>query len=209
MNLGVLAIAMVPVGLSDTLNWWGPMLQIGAVIFGFIIGRRTKRQMRATTCALGIILATTIGILMQPELWRFGQLGNLTPAHLIWILGVGILVAAAFALDTVNPRGRIHQSAYIKLKWLMRVVVALAMVLFLLTEAVPIFIGTIVMAFISFAMSIWHTESIPDELANQAIAWAIIAFGVLTGLVLVTSMGILWYATINCDKTHGRAGFLL
>lgn len=209
INLLVFAIAMVPVGLSDTLNWWGPILQIGAVVLGLLMGRRSRFHLRTTTCALGIMLAATIGILMQPELWRFGQLGNLTPVHVIWILGVGILAAAAFALDTINPRGRIHQSAYVKLKWLMRFVTALAMILFLLTEAVPIFIGATIMAFVLFAMSIWHSESVPDGLANRATALTIIAFGVLTGLVVVTSMGVLWYATLHNDSDHPSAGFLL
>lgn len=209
INVLVFAIAMVPVGLSDTLNWWGPILQIGVVALGLFIGRWARRQMRSTACTLGVMLATTIGILMQPELWRFGQLGNLTPAHLIWILGTGLLIAAAFALDTINPRGRIHTSAYVKLKWLMRFVAVLAMILFLLTEAVPIFIGTVAMAFVLFAMSIWHSESVPDGLANRVIALTIIAFGVLTGLVVVTSMGILWYATLRGDAKHGDAKFLL
>lgn len=209
INILVFAIAMVPVGLSDTLNWWGPILQIGVVVAGLFIGRRSGRQMRATACALGVMLATTIGILMQPELWRFGQLGNLTPAHLIWVMLVGILAAAAFALDTVNPRGRIHQSAYIKLKWLMRFMTALAIILFLLTEAVPIFIGAVLMAFVLFAMSIWHAEYVPDGLANRTIALTIIAFGVLTGLVVVTAMGLLWYATLRDGTRRGDAKFLL
>ncbi len=209
INIVIFAIAMAPVGLSDTLNWWGPILQIGVVLLGGIIGRRSGRQMRATGCTVAVILMTTIGILMQPELWRFGQLGNLTPAHLIWVLGVGVLSAAAFALDVVNPRGRIHQSAYVKLKWLMRFATALCMILFLLTEAVPIFIAAVVMAFILFAMSVWHSESLPNGLANRALALNIIAFGVLTGLVAVTAMGVLWYATLRDDATRGAYGFLL
>lgn len=209
VNVLVFAIAMVPVGLSDTLNWWGPILQIGAVSLGFIIGRRSRWHMRGTAWAIGVMLATTVGVLMQPELWRFGQLGNLTPAHLIWVMGLGILAAAAFALDVVNPRGRIHQSAYIKLKWLMRFVTALAVILFVLTEAVPIFIGAVIMAFVLFAMSIWHAESVPDGLANRMVALIIIAFGVLTGLVVVTAMGVLWYATLRDSARHDGAGFLL
>ena len=209
VNIFVFMLAMVPVGLSDTLNWWGPILQICAVMFGLVIGRRSKIQMRITIWTLGIMLATTIGILMQPELWRFGQLGNLTPAHLIWVLLVGILVAAALALDVVNPRGRIHQSAYVKLKWLVRFITVLAMILFLLTEAVPIFIGAVIMAFVLFAMSIWHSESVSGTLANRAVALTIVAFGVLTGLVAVTAMGLLWYATLRDDSSHTGAGFLL
>ena len=209
INIFVFMLAMVPVGFSDTLNWWGPILQIGAVALGLFIGRRSKIQMRTTIWALGVMLATTIGVLMQPELWRFGQLGNLTPAHLLWVLLVGMLAAAAFALDTVNPRGRIHKSAYVKLKWLVRFITVLAMILFLLTEAVPIFIGAVVMAFVLFAMSVWHSESIPGVLVNRAIALTVIAFGVLTGLVAVTAMGVLWYATLRDDSSRAGAGFLL
>lgn len=209
INVLVFAIAMVPVGLSDTLNWWGPILQIGAVLIGFILGRRSGWQIRATICAVGVMLATTIGILMQPELWRFGQLGNLTPAHLIWIMMVGILAAATIALGVVNARGRIHQSAYVKLKWLMRFVTVLAVILFLLTEAVPIFIGAIAMAFVLFAMSVWHSESVPDVLVNRAVALTTVAFGVLTGLVVVTAMGVLWYAVLRDDTTRADAKFLL
>ena len=155
------------------------------------------------------MFAATVGILMQPELWRFGQLGNLTPAHLVWVLCVGVLLAAAFALDTVNPRGRIHQSAYVKLKWLMRFVTVLVIILFLLTEAVPIFIGAVAMVFVLFAMSIWHAESVPAGLGNRAFALSVIAFGVLTGLVFVTAMGILWYAVLCDEESRGGAGFLL
>lgn len=209
INLLFFAILMVPVGLSDTLTWWGPILQIGAVMIGLIIGRRSGCQMRTTTWAIGVMLATTIGILMQPELWRFGQLGNLTPAHLLWVLCVGILAAAALALDLVNPRGRIHKSAYVKLKWLMRFVTALCMILFLLTEAVPIFIASVAMAFVLFGMSIWHADSVPDILENRAIAVTIIVFGVLTELVAVTAMGILWYAALRQDTDSSDAGFLL
>ena len=209
INLLFFAILMVPVGLSDTLTWWGPILQIGAVMIGLIIGRRSGCQMRTTTWAIGVMLATTIGILMQPELWRFGQLGNLTPAHLLWVLCVGILAAAALALDLVNPRGRIHKSAYVKLKWLMRFVTALCMILFLLTEAVPIFIASVAMAFVLFGMSIWHANSVPDILENRAIAVTIIVFGVLTELVAVTAMGILWYAALRQDTDSSDAGFLL
>jgi len=209
INILFFAIAMVPVGLSDTLNWWGPILQIGAVVSGLVIGRRSGRQMRGTACTLGVMLAATIGILMQPELWRFGQLGNLTPVHLIWVMLVGILATAAFALDIVNPRGRIHKSAYIKIKWLMRVVSLLSVILFVLTEAVPIFIGAVLMIFVLFAVSIWHAESVPDGLENRLIALTIIAFGVLTGLVVVTSMGLLWYAVLRDKASRGDAKFLL
>ena len=101
MNIIVLLCCLVPVGLSGMLNWWGPILQIVAVIAGLILGRYSGRQMRAVPCTLGVMFVTVIAILMQSELWRFGQLGNLTPIHLLWVLGTGIVIAAAMAINLV------------------------------------------------------------------------------------------------------------
>ena len=158
-------------------------------------------------CAIAVMLATTIAILMQPELFRFGQLGNLTPIHLVWVLGVGILAAAAMALDITNSRGRIHQSAYTKLKWLTRFVTVLCMVLFVLTEAVPVFIAAVISAFVQFSMAVWHATAVRDGLGARAMAWLMIAFGVLTGMVTVTAIGILLIA--SNESGRGGAGFLL
>ena len=200
MNIFVLLFCLVPVGLSDTLNWWGPILQIGAVLFGLMLGRFSGRQIRAIPCAIGVMFMGTVAILMQPELWRFGQLGNLTPIHLIWVLLTGILIAISLAVMIVNPRGRIHHSAYVKLKWMVRFVTALCMILFLLTEAVPIFIASVASMFTLCAMSVWHAKDISEYLPNIMMAWTVLVFGVLTGLVTVTAMGALWIGVIKAEK---------
>ncbi len=208
INLCLVAICLVPVGFSGALKWWGPILQIMAVICGFLLGRYSHRQIRAVPSVLGVMFVTTVAVLMQPELWRFGQLGNLTPVHLLWMLVTGIMIAAAMALDMVNPRGRIHQSAYVKLKWLMRFTVALCMVLFVLTEAVPIFIAMVFMAFVSFAMSVWHSNDINPELSMRTLAWAIILFGCLISVPTITAIGIIWIALPE-HGGHMGGGFLL
>lgn len=208
INLAVFAICLVPVWMCGALNWWGGLIQVASVFIGFLIGRYTKRQMRVVPCTLGVMLVTTIAILMQPELWRFGQLGNLGPAHLLWILVVGIVIAMAFALDAVSTRGRIHQSAYVKLKWLMRFTLALCMVLFVLTEAVPIFIAAVVSAFLLFAMSVWHSTGVPDMLAKRMLAWAIVLFGCLISAPAVSAIGIIWIAVPENSSPQG-IGFLL
>ncbi len=200
-NVVILILCLVPVALSDTLNWWGPILQVGAVLFGLTLGRFSGRQIRAMPCAVGVMFLTTVAILMQPELWRFGQLGNLTPIHLIWVLFVGILSAMVMALAIVGPHGRIHHSAYVKLKWMVRFIAALCMILFLLTEAVPIFIGAVVAMFALCAMSIWHAKEIPAILPDVFMAWLLIAFGVLTGMVTVTAMGAVWIGVIKSENS--------
>jgi len=105
-------------------------------------------------------------------------------------------------------RGRIHQSAYVKLKWLMRFTLALCMVLFVLTEAVPIFIAAVVSAFLLFAMSVWHSTEVSAILAKRLLAWAIILFGCLISTPAVSAIGVIWIALPENESTQG-IGFLL
>ncbi|MBP3340104.1 MAG: hypothetical protein J6L47_00355 [Alphaproteobacteria bacterium] len=58
--LGVLVI----VGLSDLHAWWGPLLQIGAIALGAVLGRVAKAEMRPISGTLLIALTTTVAILM-------------------------------------------------------------------------------------------------------------------------------------------------
>ena len=82
------------------------------------------------------------------------------------------------------------------------------MVLFALTEAVPIFIAAAFMAFILFGLSVWHAENLPQELSERALAWAIILFGVLISVPTITAIGITWIA-INGNHNRQGVGFLL
>lgn len=209
INILLFAILMVPVGFSDTLHWWGPILQVGAVCAGLLIGRWRAWRIRGVPCMAAVMLVATIALLMQPEFFRFGQLGNLTPIHLIGIMMTGILIAAAVATDIVSPQGRIHKSAFVKLKWLVRFGTVLCMVLFLLTEAVPIFIATTFMAFVLFAMSVWHRESVADSVRHKMLAMSVIMFGILVEVPTITALGLFWIAILNSDDVRPDARFLL
>lgn len=209
VNILVFLLALVPVGLCDTLNWWGPILQISAVVSGLAIGRFMRWRVPNIPGTVCIMLGVTSAVLMQPEFFRFGQLGNLTPIHLIWILVCGGLFGAAMATGIVGARNRIHQSAYIKLKWLMRFITVLGMVLFVLTEAVPIFLAVVVSSFILFAMSVLHAKTLSPKLPYSCMAWAMVGFGVLTGTMTITAMGALWIGALAADGYRGGAGFLL
>ena len=209
VNIGVFILLMIPVGFGDTLNWWGPILQIGAVCAGLVIGRYRHFHLRAVPCMALLMFTATVAILMQPEFFRFGQLGNLTPIHLIGVLMTGILLAAAVAVDVVPPCGRIHRSAYVKLKWLVRFGTALCMVLFLLTEAVPIFIAATFMAFVLFAMSVWHAHSVAQNVNGKMVCLGVIAFGVLVEVPTITALGVFWLSILNSGESRPDARFLL
>lgn len=204
-----IAIILIIVAMSDTHAWWGPLVQIAASTIGFFIGRKTRRELPTIPAAIAMMFITTTLILMQPEYFRFGQLGALTPMHLLGVAITGIAAMATLALRYVNPRGRIHDSAYVKLKWLARFIVALAAVLFVMTESVPVFLGLMVAVFGLFAMSIWHATNVPQGAASRMLAITIMMFGIITVMPVVTVLGILCWGDASVRGVAKQAQFLL
>lgn len=204
----LIAVVLMAVGASDTHAWWGPMLQIGTVLAGFLIGRVARSPMRPVAGTLLVIMTIVTAMMMQPEYFRFGQLGNLSVWHLVFVMLVGLSAAATSALYNVVPCGRIHDSAYMKLKWMMRCVVALGCALVLLTESVPVLLGTCGAAFVMFAMSVWHAKMMPADLASRMLAITVGLFGVLTVMPAVSALGILYWCALPMGNVRAVRALL-
>ena len=200
---------LIVVGVSDTHAWWGPLLQISALILGVLLGRIAHGEMRPFGGSVLIMMMVAVAILMQPEFFRFGQLGNLTVVHLLAMLMLGGACMMTIAVQNINPRGKIRHSVYIKLKWLMRVVCALGVALFILTEAVPVFIGTMIAVFLSIAMSVWHTDVVNPDLGDKYFAIALMMFGAITVMPVITSIGILYWTNTSDIKIWAESKRLL
>ena len=207
-NLSVLGVLCVPIILSNVNELLVPGLQIVALCLGFLAGRHCKCQIQSEKWAIFAMFGAVVAILMQPEFFRFGQLGNLTPVHLVWVLLTGVILVAAMMLVIVRPHGRIHRSAFIKIKWLLRLVAGLCAVLFVLTEAVPLFLITMLVCAGLFSVSLWHAERVSVDVINWTLAVAICGFGVLVGVPTITALGILLLAT-DADKARPAPWFLL
>ncbi len=205
----IVALVLFAVAASDMHAWWGPLLQVGAVLCGLLIGRVARSPMRPIAGTLLVIMTIVTAMMMQPEYFRFGQLGNLSVWHLLFIMLVGLSVAATAALYNVVPRGKIHDSAYIKLKWMMRCVVALGVVLVFLTESVPVLLGTCGAAFMMFALSIWHAKLIAADLAPRMLAITVGLFGIVTVMPAVVALGILYWCALPVADFKRAARFLL
>lgn len=209
-NLITVLCLLAVVGLSDMHAWWGPVLQIGAFVAGLLIGRRFRRiNIGAIPGAICVMMAVTTVILMQPEFFRFGQLGNLTVFHLIFVMLTGATAAAAVVARYVNPRGRIHRSAYVKLKWMTRFVVLLGLALFLLTESVPVFLGTTVALMISFALTVWHAQLMSPRLGERMFAATMMVFGVITVMPVIAALGLALWGNGGTAELSRDARFLL
>lgn len=190
--MAVLAI----VGLTDLHTWWGPILQILAFVGGGYMGRKMKYKIRNVPFVTVFIFLFTIAILMQPEYFRFAQLGNLTLLHLFGVACVGIPLAGSVVLRNVAPRGKIYHSAYVKLKWLMQCMVALAGCLFVMTESVPVFIGTCAMAMGLFWLKVIHAKTVPEHLADRLLMVGVFWFGLITVMPVISCLAILGWMSI-------------
>ncbi len=204
-----IALVLLAVGASDMHAWWGPILQIGAVLTGWLIGRMAHCPMRPVAGTLLVIMTVVTAMLMQPEYFRFGQLGNLSVWHILFVVLTGGAVAATAALYNVVPRGKIHHSAYVKLKWMLRCVVTLGGALVFLTESVPVWLGTCAAAFMMFALSIWHAKLIPADLAPRMLALTVVLFGILTVMPAVSALGILYWCALPVWQSKRAGRFLL
>ena len=194
------AVLVLMVAVSDTHVWWGPLLQLGALVLGAVLGWCARGEMRPVSGTVLIVLMVACAMLMQPEFYRFGQLGNLTVAHLVAMLILGVLAVACVVLANFNARGRINRVIYFKLKWLLRVICALGAALFVLTEALPVFIGTLAAFLVLFAISVWHADKISSALLDKVFAGMLMQFGVVMVMPTVVALGIVyWVNTPQVD----------
>lgn len=202
-------VVLMTIGLSDLHAWWGPVLQIGAFLLGLIVGRFARCEMRPVAGTVLIMFALTIAMLMQPEFFRFGQLGALTPVHLLALILMAIVIAATVAMRNVRPRGIIRHSAYVKLKWLLRFITALCMGLFVMTESVPVYLGMMVVMFVMFAMSVAHQERLAQHLDEIMFAITLMVFGIITTMPVLTALGIVYYVSLPHANVWQQLKFLL
>ena len=202
-------LLLIAVGLSDLHAWWGAVLQIGAVVMGFLCGRFIKKEISAVFSGCVLMLGTASAILMQPEFFRFGQLGNLTIFHLLILFLVGTFCVATVVLRNIKPCAGIKHSVYVKIKWLFRVMAVLCAALFLFTESVPLFFGTLFMVALLVGTSVWHLENVSDVLSKKMYALSMIAFGVLTVMPAITAVGILYWVNNDCKDVWQRIKSLL
>ncbi|MCR4918013.1 MAG: hypothetical protein K5912_03670 [Alphaproteobacteria bacterium] len=191
INILVGLLVLLLVAISGCMTWWTSLIQVGAVLLGVFLGRRIIRKIHFLPYTLLVFGAVVVGLLMQPEYFRFAQLGNLTLIHLLWLLLTGGTIVAALATNIVNARGRVHDSAYIKLKWLARFLTLLCVVLFVLTESVPMFLTSLLFAFALFGLSVWHGKENQHALSESLFGWAVIFFGVTINVPTITVLGIL------------------
>ena len=182
---------------SGMMTWWGILLQISAILCGTIVGCRSKTNRSWVSLTTLIFAVTTTLILMQPEYFRFGQLGNLTLIHLVGVMIVGFFAVTTLVTKYTNARARIRQSVFIKLKWLFRILTLLALILFVATESVPVFIGLLMCVWLLEALSVYHSAKLSDVVYKQSWAMLMICFGVIIICPVISALGIVYLTFVS------------
>lgn len=196
MRFAAVVLVLFALVLSDLHAWWGPLLQVGACVAGWFMGRVANGAMRPVAGMVLIMLMVTVAMLMQPEFFRFGQLGNLTLMHLIFVLLIGICAMAVIVLNNIKPQEKIHRSAYVKIKWMLRALSLLMAALFVLTESVPLFLGVCGSVFLMFMLSVWHAKSMSAGLMGRVLAVMLMLFGAITTMPVVMAIGVVYMAIL-------------
>lgn len=192
----VFLLIFILAGFAAMPTWWGILLQLSAVLCGMIVGDRLKIKVSdfvSTTLIFGMMIAL---ILMQPEFFRFGQLGNLTLIHIIALLTGGFFAITTLVTKYTNARSKIYNSAYIKLKWLFRIMALLALVLFAVTESVPVFIGFLVVCAALEMLTIYHGKNKTENISKQSWALMLIVFGVMIICPVISALGIIYLLSL-------------
>ncbi len=206
LTIGILLILTV---FSAKPDLYGILLQLSAVLCGVIVGARLHKNVSDVSLSTVVFGAMTALILMQPEYFRFGQLGNLTFVHLLSLLVTGFFAITTLVVKYTNVRSKIHESAYVKLKWLCRILGVLALVLFGLTESVPVFVALLSIVALSEMLTIYHSKSKSDIVSKQSWALLLICFGVLTICPVISCLGILYLSRLPGNlKSRDFVGLL-
>lgn len=191
----VFGTLLILVGFSAPHTWFGILLHLSAIICGMIIGSRINKQIALTPAVACVFGFVAILILMQPEYFRFGQLGNLTLIHLAAVLLTGFFAITALVTRYTNARSKIYDSAYIKLKWLFRIVSILGLVLFVSTESVPVFIGLLISLTLLEMLTIYHGSNKFENTSKKSWALLLVFFGLISVCPVITAMGLIYLIT--------------
>lgn len=192
-----LLILLVLAAFSAKPDLWGILLQVSAIMCGIIVGSRFRKNIPDLSLSTFVFGFVTTLILMQPEYFRFGQLGNLTIIHTASLLLIGFFAVTVFVVKYTNARSKIYESAYIKLKWLCRIIATLALILFALTESVPVFVGLLAVVGITEMLTIYHSKKKTEILAKQSWALLLFGFGILITCPIISCFGILYLSQLS------------
>lgn len=194
------AVAIAGAG-AISAGWQGMAMQAGAVaigaLSGYLLHWKNAGESDPKMLVGALMFLGALGLVMQPEFFRFGQLGNLSVIHLIFLAATAAAISAYAVLGVFSPRGRPGVSAYKKIKLILRMLAALVLILFFTTESAAVFVLFAVMAAALAFVSVRHqpagkaggAKGQRDDLWFLSLG----LFGILAALPVLTAAAVvLW-----------------
>ncbi|MDR1207158.1 MAG: hypothetical protein LBK26_01975 [Rickettsiales bacterium] len=195
----IIAAAVFACALPD---WKMGLVQLAAVAAGVVLGycrhAKSRKSLDPEMPAAAAMFLTTLAMTSQPEFLRFGQMGNLTVIHILFLSAAAVLFAVYFATRFVRPNGWPRDSWHRKFKLLGRLCIGLALILFAITESELLFIAAAAGLFAYFAEAVRHMPKtalgrIRD--VRRHVWYALLClFGILTSMPLLVVLGIILHA---------------
>jgi hypothetical protein len=204
IKLGALlvGVAIIRSSASDDFNFQA--LQICSVLFGIAAGYARRHSSLSINYMNLIMLMLVVAITMQPEYFRFGQLGHLSIIHSLFLVGILACAASILVIRNVASSDFIKDNHYRYIKWFMRLATLLAFILFIITESVPVLLGLGVSIMMTMWFAVRHLPSGTSvfNMSNNLFAIIMGMFGVVTGIHVITIIGVLFW------KNAGIRNFL-
>ncbi|MCL2331729.1 MAG: hypothetical protein FWC61_04290 [Proteobacteria bacterium] len=195
------AMVVIVAAAAGEPTWAGMALQGGTVAVGWLSGwllhRRNARETDPKLLVALLIFGAAYGLIMQPEFFRFGQLGRLTAVHLVFLTMFAVALPAYIALHFARPRGWFVRGFYKGARLFAAVAALLLFSLFVITESALAFLAIAGLSFVFGCIFAWRQ---PADAANGIKSvkhdlWfaSLALFGILTALPALTCAAIvLW-----------------
>ena len=199
IRLGILPASVALLASSALPEFHFVALQISAGLFGVSSGYFSRRSASAVGITTIVMAFASSSILLQPEFFRFGQMGRLTFAHLAVLAAIVAACAILIAFRNFRPAEFIKDNHYKYVKWFMRLSALLAFILFIMTEAVPAFAAFGIGALGTAWFAVKHLPRGVDAAGLSDNLWAIVMmlFGLVSMMPVITIMGILCWRNNN------------
>ncbi|MCL2339173.1 MAG: hypothetical protein FWC51_04455 [Proteobacteria bacterium] len=201
IDYAVPAAIVVIAGFCGEWSWTGFALGAGAVAIGwasgYFLNKLNRPEFSATTVSAFLMGIVSYGLIMQPEFFRFGMMGNLTAIHLAFVAAIGGTLAAYMALHFVRPRGKFGNMFYKNGQIFLWLVIILLFAMMIITESALMFIAIAVASAASAYLYVRHTPDKDSDrlrtLANDFWIVSLGLFGILTMMPALTAAAVvLW-----------------
>jgi hypothetical protein len=191
----LVAVALIASSAAQEFNFIA--LQIASVLFGAAAGYFSRRPAAPVNYMTIVMLGAAVAVAMQPEYFRFAQLGRLTLAHLSALGGIVALGAVVFIFRNFGPSGIIRDNYYKYIKWFMWLLTLLMFILFAITESVPVLLGFGASVLMTSWFAAKHSKQAVFQLSGNLWAMMLMLFGAITAMPAITIVGILCWRNNN------------